>query len=39
VKAALKTYPHMLTYSYIDQLSPERAVMIIKNGKSSVVPR
>ncbi len=39
VKAALKNYPHMLTYRYIDQLSPERAVMIIKNGKSSVILR
>jgi regulator of protease activity HflC (stomatin/prohibitin superfamily) len=37
VKAALKDNPHMLTYHYIEQLSPERAVMIIKNGKSSVV--
>jgi regulator of protease activity HflC (stomatin/prohibitin superfamily) len=39
VKGALRTYPHMLTYRYIDQLSSERAVMIIKNGKSSVVLR
>ena len=39
VKGALRTYPHMLTYRYIEQLSPERAVMIIKNGKSSVVLR
>ena len=30
VKAALTNYLHMLTYRYIDQLSPERAVMIIK---------
>ena len=37
VRGALKTYPHMLTYRYIEQLSPERAVIIIKNGKSSVV--
>ena len=37
VRSALKTYPHMLTYRYIDQLSPERAVMIIKNGKTSVM--
>ena len=37
VKAALTNYPHMLTYRYIDQLSADRAVMIIKNGKSSVV--
>jgi hypothetical protein len=29
----------MLTYRYIDQLSAERAVIIIKNGKSSVVLR
>ena len=39
VRGALKNYPHMLTYRYIDQLSPERAVVIIKNGKSSVVLR
>ncbi len=39
VKAGLRDYPHMLTYRYIDQLSPERAVMIIKNGKSSVILR
>jgi hypothetical protein len=39
VRGALKNYPHMLTYRYIEQLSPERAVMIIKNGKSSVVLR
>ena len=39
VKGALRTYPHMLTYRYIEQLSPERAVMIIKNGKSSVMLR
>jgi regulator of protease activity HflC (stomatin/prohibitin superfamily) len=39
VKAALKNNPHMLTYRYIDQLSPEMAVMIIKNGRSSVVLR
>lgn len=39
VKGALRDYPHMLTYRYIDELSPERAVMIIKNGKSSVVLR
>jgi len=39
VKAALKDNPHMLTYRYIDQLSPEMAVMIIKDGKSSVVLR
>jgi regulator of protease activity HflC (stomatin/prohibitin superfamily) len=37
VKTALKDNPQMLTYRYIEQLSPERAVMIIKNGKSSVV--
>ena len=39
VKGALKNNPHMLTYRYIDQLSPEMAVMIIKDGKSSVVLR
>ena len=39
VKDALKHYPHMLTYRYIDQLSPERAVMIIENGKSRVILR
>ena len=39
VKAALTNYPHMLTYRYIDQLSPEMAVMIIKDGRSSVVLR
>jgi regulator of protease activity HflC (stomatin/prohibitin superfamily) len=39
VKGALKDYPHMLTCRYIDQLSPERAVMIIEDGKSSVIFR
>jgi len=39
VRGALKNYPHMLTYRYIEQLSPERAVMIIKDGRSSVVLR
>jgi regulator of protease activity HflC (stomatin/prohibitin superfamily) len=39
VKAALTNNPLMLTYRYIDQLSPEMRVMIIKNGTSSVVPR
>lgn len=39
VKGALKTYPHMLTYRYIDELSLDRAVIIVKNGKSSVVSR
>jgi regulator of protease activity HflC (stomatin/prohibitin superfamily) len=39
VKAALKDNPHMLTYRYIDQLSPKMAIMIIKNGRSSVVLR
>ena len=39
VKAALTNYPHMLTYRYIDQLSPENAVVIIKDGRSSVVLR
>jgi regulator of protease activity HflC (stomatin/prohibitin superfamily) len=39
VKAALKNYPQMLTYRYIDQLSPERAVVIIENGRSSVIMR
>jgi hypothetical protein len=29
----------MLTYRYIDQLSPERAIVIIKDGRSSVVLR
>ena len=37
LKGALKTYPNMLTYRYIDELSPNRAVIIVKNGKSSVV--
>jgi regulator of protease activity HflC (stomatin/prohibitin superfamily) len=39
VKTALKNYPQMLTYRYIDQLSPERAVMIIENGRSSFILR
>jgi regulator of protease activity HflC (stomatin/prohibitin superfamily) len=39
VKGALKDNPHMLTYRYIEQLSPEMAVMIIRNGKTSVVLR
>jgi regulator of protease activity HflC (stomatin/prohibitin superfamily) len=39
VKAALRNNSHMLTYRYIDQLSPEMDVMIIKNGRSSVMLR
>ena len=39
VKDALTNYPNMLTYRYIDQLSPELGVIIIKNGRLSVVPR
>ena len=40
VKAALKPYPHMLTYRYIEQLSPEMGVLIIKrNGKPSALLR
>ena len=39
VKAALAENTHMLTYRYIDQLSPEMAVMIIRDGKSSVILR
>jgi regulator of protease activity HflC (stomatin/prohibitin superfamily) len=39
VKDALTNYPNMLTYRYIDQLSPEMGVIIIKNGRLSVVPR
>ena len=39
VRVALRNYPHMLTYRYIDQLSPEFAVMTIRAGRSSVVLR
>jgi regulator of protease activity HflC (stomatin/prohibitin superfamily) len=39
VQGALKDNPHMLTYRYIEQLSPEMAVMIIRDGKTSVVLR
>ena len=39
VKASLRNNSHMLTYRYIDQLSPEMGVMIIKNGRSSVMLR
>jgi regulator of protease activity HflC (stomatin/prohibitin superfamily) len=39
VKSALQDYPHMLTYRYIDQLSPSTGVLVIKNGGSSVVLR
>jgi len=37
VKTALADNPLMLTYRYIDQLPPALRVMIIKNGRSSVL--
>ncbi len=37
VKAALADNPQMLTYRYIEELSPEMAVMLIRNGSASVV--
>ncbi len=39
IRAALTDNRHMLTYRYIEQLSPEMGVLIIKNGQSSVVLR